>query len=187
MQLSSHGELIAVMAELWTLLNTLAIVEPGALRLPSSDTGIHPKSTFHADAALAAGFHPKAVAVMSALPYLHTDDWDPFELEGSTFPMSYLHSGEDDFADSRKMFSHDNIMPPSAFRLTWQDVNGWDYIYDVEKSQSPFSSFSTQKVLATLLTCRLEQGSYMSGITTTTPSRTTFTCARCRLARPSSR
>jgi hypothetical protein len=48
--------------------------------------------------------------------------------------MSYLHSGEGDFADSRKMFSHDNIMPPSAFRLTWQDVNGWDYIYDTEKS-----------------------------------------------------
>jgi hypothetical protein len=147
MQLSNHGELIAVMAELWTLLDTLAIVEPGALRLPSSDTGIHPKSTFHADAALAAGFHPKAVAVMSALPYLHTDDWDPFELEGSTFPMSYLHSGEGNFVDSRKMFSHDNIMPPSAFRLTWQDVNGWDYIYDVEESQSPFPFFPLKRCL----------------------------------------
>ena len=68
MQLSNHGELIAVMAELWTLLDTLAVVEPGALRLPPSDTGYHPTSAFHADAALAAGFHPEAAAVMSALP-----------------------------------------------------------------------------------------------------------------------
>lgn len=148
MQLSNHGELIAVMAELWTLLDTLAVVEPGALRLPPPDTGYHPTSAFHADAALAAGFHPEAAAVMSALPYIHTEDWDPFELEGSTFPMSYLHSDEGGFAISREMFSDDNIMPPSALRLTWQDVNGWDYIYDTEKSQSTLSIFPTQMCLS---------------------------------------
>ncbi|KAM0698844.1 hypothetical protein Q7P36_000888 [Cladosporium allicinum] len=147
MQLSNHGELIAVMTELWTLLDTLAVVEPGALRLPPPDTGYHPTSAFHADAALAAGFHPEAAAVMSALPYIHTEDWDPFELEGSTFPMSYLHSDEGGFAISREMFSDDNIMPPSALRLTWQDVNGWDCIYDTEKSQSTLSIFPTQMCL----------------------------------------
>ena len=135
MHLSDHRELINVMTELRSLFDTIAIVEPGALRFPPPDTGIHPTSVFQADAALAAGFDPEAVVVMSVLPYLYHDDWDPFEFEGSTFPMSYLHSDKGGFAISREMFSNDNIMPPSAFRLTWQDVNGWDYIYDTERIQ----------------------------------------------------
>jgi hypothetical protein len=97
MHLSDHRELINVMTELRSLFDTIAIVEPGALRFPPPDTGIHPTSVFQADAALAAGFDPEAVVVMSALPCLHHDDWDPFELEGSTFPSLTLHLSETSF------------------------------------------------------------------------------------------
>jgi hypothetical protein len=138
MQLSKHAELIAVLTELWTLLDTLAIIKPEALQLPPSDTRLHPASSFHAEAALAAGFDPEAVAVMSALPYLHVDSdmgQRAIEIEGSTFPLSYLHFDKDDFADTRELFFDDeNLIPSSAFRLTWQDVNGWEYIYDTKRS-----------------------------------------------------
>jgi hypothetical protein len=138
MQLSNHAELIAVLTELWTLLDTLAIIKSDALQLPPSDTRLHPARSFHADAALAAGFDPEATAVMSALPYLHVKPdmgQRAIEIAGSTFPLSYLHYDEDDFRDIRELFFDDeNLTPSSAFRLTWQDVNGWEYIYDTKQS-----------------------------------------------------
>jgi hypothetical protein len=138
MQLSNHAELIAVLTELWTLLDTLAIIKPGALELPPSDTGLHPASSFDTNAALAAGFDPEAVAVMSALPYLYAEPdmgQRSTEILCSTFPLSYLHFDEDDFADIRELlFNDENLIPSSAFRLTWHDVNGWDYIYDTKES-----------------------------------------------------
>ena len=140
MQLSNHRELITVMAELWELVDTLAIVKPGAsLRRPPSDTGIHRAGSFDVDAALAAGFTPDAVTVISALPYLHDSRPDmgqrAVEICGSTFPLSYLDFDEDQFAEQREIFADPEILIlPSAFRLTWQDVNGWEYIYDTEKS-----------------------------------------------------
>jgi hypothetical protein len=138
MQLSNHAELIAVLTELWTLLDTLAIIKSDALQLPPSDTGLHPASSFHAEAALAAGFDPEATAVMAALPYLHVEPnmgQRAVEIEGSAFPLSYSHFDEEDFTDNRELFFDDeNLIPSSAFRLTWQDVNGWEYIYDTKES-----------------------------------------------------
>jgi hypothetical protein len=140
MQLTNHSEIIAVMTELWNLLDTLAIVKPGAsLQRPPSDTGIHRAARFHANAALAAGFNPEAVKVMSALPYLHDSHPDmgqrAVQICGSTFPLSYLDFDEEQFGDQREIYADpDNLMLPSAIRLTWQNVNGWEYIYDTEKS-----------------------------------------------------
>lgn len=140
MQLSNHSELITVMAELWDLVDTLAIVKSGAsLRRPPSDTGIHRAGSFDVDAALAAGFTLDAVTVMSALPYLHDSRPDmgqrAVEICGSTFSLSYLDFDEDQFAEQREIFADPEVLIlPSAFRLTWQDVNGWEYIYDTEKS-----------------------------------------------------
>lgn len=78
---------------------------------------------------------------MSALPHLHDSDPDmgqrAVKMDGSTFSLSYPHFDEDDFEYTREIFADDNIMPLSAFRLTWQDVNGWEYIYDAKKSM-PF-------------------------------------------------
>jgi hypothetical protein len=140
MELSNHSELIAVMTELWQLLDTLAIVKPKAsLQRPPFDTGIHRADKFHANAALAVGFDPEAVKVMSALPYLHDSHPDmgqrAVEICGSTFPLSYLGFDEEQFGDQREIFADpDNLILPSAFRLTWQNVNGWEYIYDTDKS-----------------------------------------------------
>jgi len=140
MQLSNHGELVAVVTELWELLDTLAIVEPGtSLRRPPSDTGMHRANSFNANAALAAGFTEEAVAIMSTLPYLHDSDPDmgqrAVEICGSTFPLSYLNFDEEQLANQREIFADpENLILPSAFRLTWQDVNGREYIYDTEKS-----------------------------------------------------
>ena len=143
MQLSDHSELFNVLTELWTLLEQLAIVKTGAsLTLPPSDTGVYPASRFHADAALEAGFTAEAIFVMSALPYLHDSLPDlgqrAIEIEGSTFPLSYLDlEKEDHFGDLRELFADpENVMPPSDIRLTWHDVNGWEYIYNTEKSSS---------------------------------------------------
>jgi hypothetical protein len=140
MQLSDHSELFAVLTELWSLFGQLAIVKPGAsLNLPPSDTGFYPANSFHADVALAAGFTPEAVSVMSALPYLHDSLPDmgerAVEIESETFPLSYLDTEEQDqFEDLREIAADpENIMPPSDIRLTWQLENGWEYIYDTEK------------------------------------------------------
>jgi len=127
MQLSNHSDLIAVMTELWTLLDTLAIVKPGvSLRLPPSDTGVHLASTFSIDAALAAGFAPKAVTVMSVLPYLHDSqpDWGQRAVNfgGSTFPLSYLHFEEEDFDHMREIYDGaEEMLRPSDFRFMWQN------------------------------------------------------------------
>lgn len=139
-QLSNHSELISVMAELWELLEMLAVLKPGtSLRRPPSDTGVHLADSFNADAALAVGFTPEAVTVMSALPYLHDGHPDmgqrAVEICGSTFPLSHLDFDEEQFADQREIFADpDNLILPSAFRLTWQNVEGWEYIYDTESS-----------------------------------------------------
>jgi hypothetical protein len=167
MQLSTHSDLIAVMAELWTLLDTLAIIKSGAsLQLPPSDTGVHPASTFSIDAALAAGFTPEAVTVMSALPYLHDSqpEWGQRAVDfgGSTFPLSYLHFEEDDFDHMREIYDGaEEMLRPSDFRLMWQNIYGHEYIYDTEKSL--LSLAFDGLVMVTLLTRFLDQGSCMFG------------------------
>ena len=117
MQLFNHSELIAVMTELWELLDTLAIVKPGtSLRRPPSDIRIHRADNFNTDAAVAAGFASEAVPDMGQRAV---------EICGSTFPLSYLDFDKEQFGDQREIFADpENLISPSAFRLTWQDVNG---------------------------------------------------------------
>ncbi|RMY13227.1 hypothetical protein D0867_07526 [Hortaea werneckii] len=83
---------------------------------------------------------------MSALPYLHDSEPEmgrrAVEIESETFPLSYLHlDKEDHFEDLREIACDpENIMPPSDVRITWQLVNGWEYIYNTEKI-SPRQAF----------------------------------------------
>jgi len=143
MQLSNHSELITVLTELYTLFDDLAAIEPNILRLPPSDTSVHPASLFDADGATAAGFTPEAVLVISALPYLHDGDSsmgdDTIEMLGSTYPLNYLGLNEGGFELARDLPNDvcgdgdEKVILPSAFRLTWQHAYGWEYIYDVEK------------------------------------------------------
>ena len=135
-----------VITELWELLEMLAVLKPVAsLRRPPSDTGVHTAESFNADAALAAGFASEAVKVMSALPYLHDSHPDmsqrAIEICGSTFPLSYLDLDEEQFGDQREIFADpDNLLSPSAFRLTWQNVEGLEYIYDTENGMALLDS-----------------------------------------------
>lgn len=153
MQFSVHGEIIAVLTELYTLLDTLAAIEPGLVRLPPADTGIHPSSVFNADAAKAAGFNAEAVEVLSALPYLDIGRHEMFlELEPSTYPLSYLGLDLDGgyFSSYREILEDyetgtENLMPPSAIQLTWEEGgHGVIYIYDTKTSKNPRCSVANQ-------------------------------------------
>lgn len=75
------------------------------------------------------------------------------EIRGSKFPLSYLDFDEEQFGDQRDIFTDpENLIPSSAFRLTRQDVNGWEYIYDTEES---ITLFFLALALVALLTGRL--------------------------------
>ena len=61
MTISEHSELISVLTELYTLLNTLAAAPSNALVLPTSGSGTH--TEFNAGAAKEGGFSDEAVEV----------------------------------------------------------------------------------------------------------------------------
>lgn len=81
-----HSELISVLTELYTLLDTLSATPPDTAELPPSDTGVWPPSDFHSKAARAAGFSEEAVRVLSMIPYPAY----PQELEPRTTAVSFL-------------------------------------------------------------------------------------------------
>lgn len=133
MHLSSHGEIIGVLTELHSLLDTLAAIEPClAPQFHPPDTGIHPPTVFNADAACAAGFDAESVEVLSALPYLNVRDHEMHTaLQPNTYPISYLqtemisHAGERCW---RKTWCH--------LQLTWEEGGcGLVYICDTKTSK----------------------------------------------------
>lgn len=81
-----HSELISVLTELYVLLDTLSAIPSASSDLPPPDTGVHPPSDFDADGALAAGFSPEAVRVLSMIPYPAYEQ----EIEPRTTALSYL-------------------------------------------------------------------------------------------------
>jgi hypothetical protein len=135
---SDHSEVIDVLTELYTLLNTLAAVPPGAFWLPTIDPEAYESATgertvFDSKAALAVGFSTKAVRLMAAIPY-----WDhPIYIQPSTRTKCHLGLNEIGLAEERELFMGcDELLPPSAVRLTESSsICGTDYIYDVEKSK----------------------------------------------------
>lgn len=58
------------LAELFTLLDALATIEPGSVSLPLPDTGRHATGAINTTAAIAAGYSAEAVKLMCSLPYL---------------------------------------------------------------------------------------------------------------------
>jgi hypothetical protein len=81
-----HSELISVLTELYTLLDTLSATPPLTAELPPSDTGMWPLEDFDADGAREAGFSEEAVRVLSMIPYPAFEQ----ELEPRTTACSYL-------------------------------------------------------------------------------------------------
>lgn len=64
-----HGELISVLTELYTLLDTLSATPPMTADLPPSDIGLWPPEDFDANGAPEADFSEEAVRVLSMIPY----------------------------------------------------------------------------------------------------------------------
>lgn len=54
-----HSELISVLTELYSLLDTLSAVPPTSMDSPLPDTGVHPPCDFDADSALAAALQSR--------------------------------------------------------------------------------------------------------------------------------
>lgn len=123
MHLSSHGEIIGVLTELYSFLDTLAAIEPClAPHSHPPDTGVHPPTVFDADAARAAGFDAESVEVLSALPYLNVGDHEMHTgLQPNTYPISYLgsHVDGDDFSCRREMLEEDLMPPPINLGGRW--------------------------------------------------------------------
>lgn len=137
--LSRHSEIIAVLKELYNLLESLAALSPEiAVLLPPADTSVHSPNVFNFDAARAAGFNEEAVAVLSALPYLDVGEHEMhMELQPSTYPVSYLGIEMDEgyFSSKREMLDDELLMPESAVQLTWEEGgDGVVYIYDTGTS-----------------------------------------------------
>jgi hypothetical protein len=138
MTLPNHSEIISVLTELYSLLDTLAAISPDLTpRFPPFNTGVHSPTIFNADTARTAGFDAEAILVLSALPYLNVGDHEMHTaLQPSTYPISYLGDlNEGDFLSRREMLEEDDLMPPSAIQLTWEEGgNGIVYIYDTRTS-----------------------------------------------------
>jgi hypothetical protein len=135
MSSSDHSELYSTLAELWTLLDTLAAVPPDMVALPSRDTGMHPPSEFNAGSARAGGFTEEAVTVLASLSYMIY----PLEMQPSTSPKCFLNAGLDgrDFEETREMIE-DKPIAGSMIVLT-ESLGGIGcyYVYDTEKSELP--------------------------------------------------
>jgi hypothetical protein len=148
MSCTAHHEVISVLTELYTLLDTLAAIPPNTLRLPPTDTGIHP--TFSADAASEGGYSLEAVEALSALPYVYGG-----AIIGPSTSTHYFLRTKDseDFEQDREMMYDDNLAPPSAIQLTDSEGGyGCIYVYDAEKSPQHESSHHhrSSKLIITL-------------------------------------
>lgn len=142
-----HAELIDSLQELYVLLATL-----GAFPALGDDAGDpvqlppHAPGSINAAAAAEAGYAPAAVELMRALPYLAAaaDDYGNFEVLPSTKPITYLGGDldEGDFEWRREMMAgSDEMMPPTALRLTRINIYGVEWIYDVETCEFISCSF----------------------------------------------
>lgn len=131
MEVAAHAELISAMTEFYMLLRTAAVLpEDVHIYLPP-----HLPGAISTDAALAAGYSEEAVEVIAGLPYLGRTDLD---LMPSTQFESYYGENKDArfFEDKREMVSEgDELMPPTAVRLTINNIYGYELIYDAESSE----------------------------------------------------
>lgn len=134
-----HAEFLETIDEFYSLLATLGAIQPSQVLRPDPSTGRHADGAVHTEAAVAAGYDPETVEVMRSIPYVTESDHDMFlQLVSSTYPVTYLGADLDEgyFRDKREML-HDAEMPPTALRLTWNEVYGTVFIYDCVSSKYP--------------------------------------------------
>jgi hypothetical protein len=133
MSSSDHSELYSTLAELWTLLDTLAAVPPNMVALPPTYTSIHPPSEFNADSARAGGFKEEAVKVLASLPYMTY----PLEIQPSTSSRCFRNAGLDgrDFEETSEMIDDKPIAGSMIVLTEGLGGIGSYYVYDTEKSK----------------------------------------------------
>jgi hypothetical protein len=133
MSSSDHSELYSTLAELWTLLDTLAAVPPNMVALPPTYTSIHPPSEFNADSARAGGFTEEAVKVLASLPYMTY----PLEIQPSTSSRCFRNAGLDgrDFEETSEMIDDKPIAGSMIVLTEGLGGIGSYYVYDTEKSK----------------------------------------------------
>lgn len=131
-----HAELIHSLDEFYSLLAAQGTIESSGIYRSDPSTGRHGAINTHN--AIAAGFDPEAIHVMDSIPYItkkqHETD---IELLPNTFPVAYLKADMSvgTFRDSREML-RDELMPPTALKLTRYEVFGYVLIYDCASSKS---------------------------------------------------
>ncbi|KAI0015403.1 hypothetical protein F4780DRAFT_764203 [Xylariomycetidae sp. FL0641] len=133
---SPHSDVIAAFRELYVLLDELAAIPGGIVRLPSPETGRHAPDAVNTDAAQTAGYDDSVLSLMWEMPYLDIGEHEMFlELLPSTYPVSYIGPDMDDgyFESCREML-HDEEMPPTALRLMRSEIYGTEFIYDTRTS-----------------------------------------------------
>lgn len=144
---SPHQDLITTLTELYTLLHSLAAIPEDFLLLPDPETGLHPPHKINAAAAKVAGYDENAIALMYALPYLDVSVHDfSVQLLPSTYVTTYLGAdlNDGDFESQRELLDEE-MMPPSAMRLTWSEGGyGTVFIYDTATSESLTVAMSRQ-------------------------------------------
>lgn len=131
-----HTEIISTLTELYTLLSTSGAIASDLVLLPDHAIGLYPADKIAGSAALAAGYSQEVVDLLRALPYLDVSKHEMFlELLPSTFPITYYGAdlGEGYFEGWREVLN-DEVMPPSALKLTHNDLYGFEFIYDVKTS-----------------------------------------------------
>ncbi|KAI0183815.1 hypothetical protein EV127DRAFT_413758 [Xylaria flabelliformis] len=130
-----HGELIYALDELYNLLVVLkAIPMERFLRYIERDD-------FNVAAALAAGYTPEAVNLMSVLPYLKMEDDEFLPLLPHTFPINHLGADKDEeYFRAQRVLLNGAEMAPTAINLTRSETYGTVYIYDTATSEFPPST-----------------------------------------------
>lgn len=132
----------------------------------------HPAGSINTEAAVAAGFAPEVVSLMSALPFLADDHaynhGSGCELMTSTHALSYL--GEDldksDFEWRREMLK-DGLMPPTALKITQSDVYGVEWVYDVGTGESGLQKTSQEREMR----CHMHLAFFYSSLISTNEFR----------------
>ncbi|PSR82552.1 hypothetical protein BD289DRAFT_12730 [Coniella lustricola] len=128
-----HAELIATLDEFYTLLVTTGAFDSSDIFRPDPATGKHKDGTIQTQAALAAGYDPETVDLMCYIPYATDSRHESFnELLPNTYPVTYRGADLDQgyYESLREMLNDEAIMPPTALRLSWNEICGFVFIYD---------------------------------------------------------
>ena len=120
---SDHHEMASALKALYTIMDTLALLdEDEQIFLPP-----HPDHMFNAEYALEAGFSQEAVDALQQMPYIPNTR---IEFLPSTEALCWITEEPDVGVEN-------NLMPPSAIRISTVGTDAYVFIYDASTSKQP--------------------------------------------------